>query len=181
MWDCVTGATKGKREEDLLSLISSPFFPLSPLPCFDACHADYTMFTTSAICSRRHRLEVDLHPRRKKSVIIIYTQSQTSRSRQPNEPALWGSCLDIRWRLWFLRWSFLIWTFLYGSLSSRSLYTSGYSHVNKTHFHKKGLTLFNSLEIFWNSKRSYSLLEKWHLICSAERGWLRSLQGPTSI
>ena len=47
------------------------------------------MFTTSAICSRRHRLEVDLHPRRKKNVIIIYTQSQISRSRQPNEPELW--------------------------------------------------------------------------------------------
>ena len=60
--------------------------------------------------------------------------------------------------------------FLYGSLSSRSSwYASGYSHVNKTHFHKKGLTLFNNLEIFWISKRPYSLLEKWHLICREEK------------
>ena len=92
------------------------------------------MFTTSAICSRRHRLEVDLHPRRKKNVIIIYTQSQISRSRQPNEPELWGS------------------TFLYRSLSSRSLYASGYSHVNKTHFHKKGLTLLITSRYFGSRK-----------------------------
>ena len=110
------------------------------------------MFTTSAICSRRHRLEVDLHPRRKENVIIIYTQSQISRSRQPNEPELRGSCLDIRWRRWFLRWSFLIWTFLYRSLSSRSLYASGYSHVNKTHFHKKGLTLLITSRYFGSRK-----------------------------
>ena len=89
--------------------------------------------------------------------------------------AQWARTVGVLSRYTF-RWSFLIWTFLYGSLSSRSLYASGYCHVNKTHFHKKGLTLFNNFEIFWISKRPYSLLEKWRLICSAERGWLRSLQ-----
>ena len=70
--------------------------------------------------------------------------------------------------------------FLYGSLSSRSLYASGYSHVSKTHFHKKGLTLFNNLEIFWISKRPYSLLEKWHPISREEKrreeSWMRGQQ-----
>ena len=81
-----------------------------------------------------------------------YIKTTASRSWQPNEPALWESCLDIRWRLWFLRWSFLIWTFLYRSLSSGSLYASGYSHVNKTHFHKKGLTLLITSRYFGSRK-----------------------------
>ena len=165
MWACVTGAKKGKREEgrerekvdggregkEYLS-----FSPQSPLP--------FSLFLPTMFRRLSRRLNNVYHfcdlfketpvrsgftPKAKKKCNYnLYA----ARSRQPNEPELWGSCLDIRWRLWFLRWSFLIWTFLYRSLSSRSLYASGYSHVNKTHFHKKGLTLLITSRYFGSRK-----------------------------
>ena len=145
------------------------------------------MFSTSAICSKTRRLEVALHSSRKKSVIIIYTQAQNIILKllhravgSPMNPHYGGLVSIYVEGSDFLGEVFSFEPFLYGSLSSRSLYASGYSHVNKTHFHKKGLTLFNNLEIFWVSKRPYSLLEKWHLICREEKRreelWMRGQQ-----
>ena len=136
------------------------------------------MFTTSAYLFKDTpaRSSFTLKPEKKcnynlYSVSKHYIKTTASRSWQPNEPAPWGPCLDRCWRLWFLRWSFLIWPFLYGSLSSRCLYASSYCHANKTHFHEKVLHFLIASRCFGTRK-----LAKWHLICSAERGWLRSLQ-----
>ena len=176
----------GREGEEYLS-----FSPQSPLPfsLFPLSHVSTSDTQTKQCLALLRFLQrpTALHSSRKKSVIIIYTQAQNIILKllhravgSPMSPHCGGLVSIYVEGSDFLGEVFSFEPFLYGSLSSRSLHASGYCHENKTHFHQKGLTLFNNLEIFWISKRPYSLLEKWHLICTEEKrreeSWMRGQQ-----